>query len=186
MITIKLRRVGLTMVSLLGAATLAGAQTNPTSAETGRPPLADVKPFEGSKLSLMQAIADARREMRGETLEARFEVWHDQPAYLIRTYTNNEVWEVRIDANTGQPIGEPRAIPKNELSSKLQRDVAALDKVRTSVTDAVSKAEQQQGGKAIMVGVKEQPGGNAAYHIELVSHDQLHAAVVDAQSGQLR
>lgn len=184
MTTIILRLAGLAMV--LGAVTLVRAQMNPTSTEAARPPLSDVKPFEGSKLSLMQAIIDARREMRGETLEARFEVWHYQPAYLIRTYNNNEVWEVRVDANSGQLIGEPRAIPKNELSSKLQRDVAALDKVHTSITDAVSKAEQQQGGKAIMVGVKEQPDGNAAYNIELVNHDQLHAAVVDAQSGQLR
>jgi uncharacterized membrane protein YkoI len=130
----------------------------------------------------VQAIADSQREMRGRTLEARLEVWRRQPAYLVRTHNSNQVWQSRIDANSGQPLSMPRAIPKGELSTRLQRDATALDRAQTSVTDAISKAEQQQGGKAIMVSVKVQANGSAAYDVDLVNHGHLHTAVVNAQS----
>lgn len=190
-------RAALAAAALMGSMPLAFAQSdapngNTTSEpatrsqEIGRAPAADVKPFESAKLSLVQAISSAQREMRGKTLEARFELWHGKPVYLVRTYTNGQVWESRIDADSGQPIGQPRSIPKSELSSRLQRDVAALDRVQTDVADAVSKAEQQDGGKAMMVGVNEQSNGDAAYRMELVTDGRLRTAVVDAQNGQLR
>jgi len=155
------------------------------SARLGTPPRADVKPFEDAKLSLSQALASAERENRGKPLAARFEMWHGKPAYLVRTYSANQVWETRIDANSGDALGQPRAIAKSELGSHGQKEIDALDNAQTSLTDAVNKAEQQQGGKVIMARVQPVSGG-VSYDIDLVKDGHMHTAMIDAQSGKLR
>lgn len=165
--------------------TNAATAVHEQSARIGAPPRADVKPFENAKLSLTQAITDAQREARGKPLAARFEVWQDRPVYLIRTYSANQVWETRIDANTGEPVGQPMTVPQSQLGSQLKKEIAALDNAETSLTDAVNKAEQQEGGKVIMARVRSGAAG-ASYDLDLVKDGHLHSAMVDAQSGQLR
>jgi uncharacterized membrane protein YkoI len=168
------------------AAPLALAGASSASARIGSPPQADVKPFEGAKLSLTQAIAEAQKEMRGKTLEARFEVWHGKPAYLIRTYSAHQVWEGRIDANSGQLLGQPQTISASQLGPRVKSDVAALANAQTSLPDAVDKAEQHEGGKAIMASVETDHKGNASYDLDLVKDGHLHTAMIDADSGELR
>jgi uncharacterized membrane protein YkoI len=155
------------------------------SARLGAPPRADVKPFENAKLSLTQALASAQSENRGKPLAARFEMWHGKPAYLIRTYSANKIWETRVDANSGDAIGEPTTVAESELGPQVKKEIKALDSAQTSLTDAVNKAEQQEGGKVIMARVKPVSGG-ASYDIDLVKNGRLHTAMVDAQSGKLR
>ena len=87
------------------------------------PPQADIQPFEQAKLSLTltQVIAKAKDQRQGKTLEARFEVWHGKPVYFIRTSAANQLWEGRIDANTGDLVGRPctrssrvRSLPRQQ------------------------------------------------------------------------
>ena len=156
------------------------------AADVTSPPQADVRPFEHAKLSLVQAVTDAQKEMRGNILAARFELWNGQPSYLIRTYTSNEIWQERVDANTGQPIGQPSSIPQSQLSTRLQQNVTALQNVKTNFVDAVANAEQKQGGKAIMAAVEARPDGAVSYKLDLVKHNHLQVAMVDAENGQLR
>ena len=150
------------------------------------PPQADVGPFEHAKLSLIQAVTDAQKEMRGQTLGARFEMWHGEPSYLIRTFDSNKVWQERVDANTGNPIGKASSISQSEFSAQLSKDVAALQNVQTDFARAVNQAEQKEGGKAIMAAVRARSDGSVDYRLELVKNDQLHVAMIDAQSSQLR
>jgi uncharacterized membrane protein YkoI len=186
------------MVALMASAPLAltgsyaaahGTQNETTShatTEVAAPPQADIKPFEDAKLSLTQAISDAQREMRGNTLEARFEVWHGEPSYLIRTWSTNQVWQGRIDANNGRFIDQPMAIPEDQLSPRLKKDIAGLQNVQTNLMQAVQSAEQKEGGKAMLASVQSRSPGSASYRLDLVKNNRLHVAMVDAQTGQLR
>lgn len=149
------------------------------------PPKADVGPFEHAKLSLTDAIRTAQQQAQGKTLEARFEMWQGKPAYFVRTCANGQVWEGRIDANSGQLIGQPRTMAASKLGSGLEHDMTALRGAHTSLTQAVSTAEQQQGGKVIMASVKAGANGKASYSLDLIKNGQLHTAMVNAQSGQL-
>ncbi len=178
--------LALTGTALAGTSSDSADHSTSTSAHMGAPPRADVKPFEQAKLSLTQAIAEAQKEMRGQTLEAQFEVWHGKPAYLIRTYSAHQIWEGRIDANTGEPLGQPQTVSENQISPRVKSDVDAFQNAQTSLTQAVNKAEQQEGGKAIMASVMTDPKGNASYDLDLVKHGRLHVAMVDAKSGELR
>lgn len=188
-------RSGIAVSALIAAAPLALAaspqmpsratETSP-SPRLGTPPRADVEPFETAKLSLTQAIAESQKEMRGKTLDARFEVWQGRPAYLIRTYSANQVWESRIDANTGQPIGQPTTVSRNELGPQVQRTVTALNDAQTTLEQAIGDAEQQQGGRAIMARAKSVRSGSATYDVDLLKNGRLHTAMVDAATGQMR
>ena len=158
----------------------------PQSQRVGTPPRTDVNPFETAKLSLTQAIAESQKEMRGKTLDARFEIWHGRPAYLVRTYAANQVWETRIDANSGELIGQPATVSRNELGPQLQRDVTALNDAQTGLEQAIGNAEQQEGGKAIRASVRASGGGSALYDVDLVKNGRLRTAMVDASTGQMR
>jgi uncharacterized membrane protein YkoI len=174
---------------LLAAAPLALAGPQATGSQTERlaaPPRADVTPFESAKLSLTQAIADSQKEMRGKTLDARFEVWQGRAAYVIRTYSANQVWQSRIDANTGQPIGQPTTLSQSELGPSLQRDVTALNNAPMNLDQAVSNAEQREGGKAIMASVKASRSGSATYDVDLVKNGRVRTAMIDASTGRMR
>lgn len=171
----------------LAAPPPAGSASRGSAAQRlGAPPHADVKPFESAKLSLSQAIADARKEMRGKTLDARFEVWRAKPAYLIRTYSASQVWQSRINADTGGPMGEPKSVSARALGASLHRNLTALNSAQTTLEQAISKAEQQRGGKAIMASVKSARSGTADYAVDLVKNGRLHTAMVDAASGKMR
>lgn len=188
-------RSALAAVMWVTVAPLALAAHHPMSSATapgspserlGTPPRADVRPFDSARLSLTQAIADAQKEMRGRTLDARFEVWQGRPAYLVRAYSAHQVWESRIDANTGQPIGPPATVSQSELGPAVHRDVAALENAQTSLEQAIGNAEQQRGGKAIMASVRSAASGSARYLIDLVKDGRVHTAMVDTSTGQLR
>lgn len=150
------------------------------------PPKADIHPFEQAKLSLTEAINTAKREHEGKTLEARFEMWHGKPAYFIRTLSKDQVWEGRIDANTGQLIGKPRTISASQLHTALKRDASAAKSAQTSLVDAIDKAEQQHGAKAISARIAPNSHGGTAYDLDMVKNGQLHTAMVNASNGQLR
>lgn len=60
--------------ALVGAYAFAHGSLDDSAAratEVTSPPQADVRPFEHAKLSLVQAVTDAQKEMRGNILEAQ-------------------------------------------------------------------------------------------------------------------
>jgi uncharacterized membrane protein YkoI len=203
MVNVKSTRSTLIAATLLSAATLLALAANPQmpsqdtssmrsqtmssqSERLGTPPREDVTPFQSAKLSLTQAIVDSQKEMRGKPLDARFAVWQGRPAYIIRTYSANQVWQTRIDANTGQPLGQPTTVSQTELGPQIQRDITALNNAPTSLDQAVANAEQREGGKAIMASVKASRSGNATYDVDLVRNGRVRTAMIDASTGQMR
>ena len=162
-----------------------GEHANTAWSNPAAPPTSDVKPFEHAKLSLTDAVRTAQQQAKGRTLEARFEMWHGQPAYFVRTAANGEVWEGRINADSGQLIGSPRTIALDKAGSWAKHDVSALRSAQTTLTQAVSKAERQEGGKAIMARVKAGANGRATYDLDLIKNGKVHMAMINAQNGQL-
>lgn len=161
------------------------ATANSRSATVATPPQADIQPFEQAKLSLTQAIAKAKEKQQGKTLEARFEVWHGKPVYFIRTSADDQLWEGRIDANTGDLVGQPRTMSAAQLTSTLKTDVKTLGVTQTGLDQAVNDAESQKGGKVIMAVLQPERKGAPAYDLCLVNNGQFQTAMVNAKTGQL-
>ena len=161
------------------------AEANSRSATVAAPPQADIQPFEQAKLSLTQAIDRAKEKQEGKVLEARFEVWNGKPVYFIRSSANDQLWEGRIDANTGDLVGQPRTMSAAQLTSTLKRDVKTLGMTQTGLDQAVDNAQSQKGGKAIMAVLQPEHRGTPAYDLYLVNNGQIQTAMVNAKTGQV-
>jgi uncharacterized membrane protein YkoI len=161
------------------------SSTRVSQIELGAPPKTDIAPFKRATLTLSDAIHSAQQQHKGEALEARFEMWDGQPAYFIRTSENHRIWEGRINANSGQLIGQPRTFTADEITRALKERAKAVEDTHISLTQAVKNAEQQQGGKAIMAKVQVDSNGKASYDVDVVSDGQLHIAMVDARTGSV-
>lgn len=159
--------------------------TPSSQADVSAPPTTDIAPFHKAKLSLSDAIHSAQQQQQGKAVEARFEMWDGQPAYFVRTCAHNRIWEGRINANSGQVIGQPQTFTANQVTRELNDEAKAVTDSKTSLTQAVKDAEQQQGGKAIMAKVQLGSSGKPSYDIDVVTNGQLRTAMVDASTGKV-
>src|SRR4051794_9212447 len=76
----------------------------------------DAKAARAAKLSLADAIAAAEKHTPGtQVLEARFEREGSVAAYVLRTYRDHEVWEGKLDANSGALLGPGTTTPESRL-----------------------------------------------------------------------
>lgn len=155
-------------------------------AQIGAPPAQEISKFQNAKLSLTDAINKAQQQQQGKTVAARFEMWNGQPSYFVRTCANNQIWEGRLNANTGELIGQPRTFAVNQAPQKLQQHAKTVRSAQNSLTQAVQNAEQQQGGKAMMAKVREGSNGQASYDVDLLKNGQLRTAMVDTSTGKIR
>jgi len=160
------------------------SSTHITQIELGAPPKTDIRPFQSASLSLTDAIRIAQQQHKGDTLEVKFEMWDGQPAYFIRASERHEIWEGRINANSGQLIGQPRTFTSNQITHALEQKANAARRTHTSLAQAVRNAEQQQGGKAIMAKVQVDSTGKANFDVDVVKNGQLQVAQVDASTGK--
>lgn len=95
------------------------------------------------------------------------------------------IWEGWVDANTGNLIGQARMLPENQVSASLRRRAEVAQNAQASLSDAIGTAQQQRGGKAIM-GVLKAGSAGAAYDLGLVRGGEIHTAMVNAQTGNLK
>jgi uncharacterized membrane protein YkoI len=160
------------------------SSTHITQIELGAPPKTDIRPFQSAKLSLTDAIHTAQQQQKGKALEVKFEMWNGQPAYFIRTSEDHRIWEGRINANSGQLIGQRRTYDSGQITRSLEQKAKAVERTQTSLTQAVQNAEQQQGGKAIMAKVQVDSNGKANYDVDVVTKGQFHIALIDASNGK--
>lgn len=161
------------------------SSTHNSPAQVGTPPKADITHFQSVKLSLTDAIHSAQQQHKGKAVAARFEMWNGQPSYFVRTAAHDKIWEGRINADSGQMIGQAKTYTDQELTRDLRQQADAVRNIHTSLTQAVKDAEQQQGGKAILARVRWDSNGKASYDVDVVKNGQLHTAMVDAKTGKV-
>ena len=97
----------------------------------------------------------------------------------MRTYANHQIQECRINADTGEMIGQSRTISSQQLGAHYAKEVKAVQSAQTDLATAVKTAEQQNGGRAILAKLETRGNGNAAYDLDLVKNGQLHTAMVN-------
>jgi uncharacterized membrane protein YkoI len=167
-----------------GHGTITGGQAT-YSERLGSVPQGDVKPFESASVSLSQAVRQLQQERHGvRPIETRFEMWQGKPAYLIRYWTDGKVWEQRVDANSGQALGQERTIPEKQLSSQTRTALRDLQSgKKTDLLSAIDKAEHN-GTKVIAARVA--PGANdmPMYDLELVKNGTIHTAMVNPHNAR--
>jgi uncharacterized membrane protein YkoI len=143
-----------------------------------------VKAFQNAKTSISRAISAAEQHSRGKALDASFEENNGRPAYRVKTYEDGKIWQGLVDDTSGQVVGQGRVLQEAKLDREDKAEIGALKSAKTSLTDAVTVAEQKGSGKAIDAGLEEH-GGKFAYEVETVKDGRTQRAMVDPQSGKL-
>lgn len=144
----------------------------------------EVQAFGRAKASLADAVSAAEKHSRGQALDVSFEENHGQPSYQVKTYQAGQIWEGRVDASSGQVVGQGKTMDEAKLDNEDMAEISALKRAKTTLSDAVKAAERKTGGKAIDAGL-EAAGGKVAYEIETVRNGALRRVRVDPQSGKV-
>ena len=135
-----------------------------------------------SKISLEQAIIIAKKTIKGDVVSADFDQ-HDHLAggnYEVKIVANNTEYEVKIDANSGKVLSNKQ----EKLDKEDIAEYNAMKKSKTSLNQAIKKANQSVKGKVIEAEF-DMDFGKPAYKIEIIKGTQVHKVVVDSMTGQI-
>lgn len=138
--------------------------------------------FQKAKLSVLDAITAA--ESQGKVIDVSFSTENGTPIYEVKTYRNNSVWEGRIDASTGQVIGQGKTTPESQLDREDRAELTGIQNAPKSLADAVKAAERHSDAKAMSSAVEE-TGGKIVYEVEVIKNGTSQKLVVDPQTGQV-
>lgn len=177
---LKIRAAGialLTGIAITGAATAVWAQS-----------AGQVTAFANAKLSLVQAIDVAERQLPGKAVEAEFETERDSGRYHVQVSKDGEVTRYWIDAGSGQVTKSERQGRVGTAVKVLGGDTvnqAVLDASRTTLVQAIDVAEQRIGGKGIKAEV-EQERGRLRYGVWVLKGEDRKKIEVDANNGAVK
>ena len=145
-----------------------------------------VKLFQQTKVTLLDAIAAAKNHGGGKLMDVSFDVSDGKSVYKVKTYQNNEVWEAALDALSGQFIDQGTITPENQLDEEDKAELAGLQQATVTLAQAVDAAEKSIGGKAMNAGLEE-TNGKVVYEISVVQKmGFVKKVMVDPKTGQLR
>jgi uncharacterized membrane protein YkoI len=180
----------LSLLLLSAAPALASPQSKPApiAQQEAAPQLPNrdqIELFRQARISLPQVIAAAKNQGGGKLLDVSFDVLNGKPIFKVKTYQNNEVWEVAIDAHSGQFVDYGTTTPVSQLDDEDRAELAGLQQATVTLAQAVDTAEKSVGGKAMSAGLEE-TNGKVAYEITVVlKTGSARRAIVDPKTGQL-
>ena len=167
------------VLSIAGVSTAAIAVGQSASTKTQ---VSEAVAAAQSKISLEQAIVIAKKTVKGDVVSADFDQ-HDHLAggnYEINIVANNIEYEVKVDANSGKVLSNKQ----EKLDKEDMAEYDAMKKSKTSLNQAIKKANQSVKGKVIEAGF-DIDFGKPAYKIEIVKGTQVHKVVIDSMTGQI-
>ncbi|MDE4455031.1 PepSY domain-containing protein [Psychrobacter sp. DAB_AL62B] len=167
------------VLSIAGVSTAAIAvgQTTTTNSQ-----VSEAVAAAQSKISLEQAIVIAKKTIKGDVVSADFDQ-HDHSAggnYEVKIVANNTEYEVKIDANSGKVLSNKQ----EKLDKEDIAEYNAMKKSKTSLNQAIKKANQSVKGKVIEAGF-DMDFGKPAYKVEIVKGTQVHKVVIDSMTGKI-
>lgn len=141
--------------------------------------------FHNAKMGVLDAISAVTND-GSRALDVRFGMQDGKPVYFVRTYNAEKkaFWEGRVDANTGKVIGKGTTTPENQLSQHQKNQLAALDKARWSLVDAVNAAEKHSQADAVEAWVEE-GNGNLTYDIMVNKNQSIQNLKINPMNGQI-
>lgn len=167
------------VLSIAGVSTAAIAVGQST---TTRTEFSEAVAAAQSKISLEQAIVITKKTIKGDVVSADFDQ-NDHSAggnYEVKTIANNTEYKVKIDANSGKVLSNKQ----EKLDKEDIAEYNAMKKSKTSLNQAIQKANQSVKGKVIEAGF-DMDFGKPTYKIEIIKGTKVHKVVVDSLTGKI-
>lgn len=167
------------VLSIAGVSTAAIAVGQST---TTRTEVSEAVAAAQSKISLEQAIVITKKTIKGDVVSADFDQ-NDHSAggnYEVKTIANNTEYKVKIDANSGKVLSNKQ----EKLDKEDIAEYNAMKKSKTSLNQAIQKANQSVKGKVIEAGF-DMDFGKPTYKIEIIKATKVHKVVVDSMTGKI-
>lgn len=167
------------VLSIAGVSTAAIAVGQST---TTRTEVSEAVAAAQSKISLEQAIFIAKKTIKGDVVSVDFDQ-NDHSAggnYEVKTIANNTEYKVKIDANSGKVLSNKQ----EKLDKEDIAEYNAMKKSKTSLNQAIQKANQSVKGKVIEAGF-DMDFGKPTYKIEIIKGTKVHKVVVDSMTGKI-
>jgi uncharacterized membrane protein YkoI len=135
--------------------------------------------FANAQISVRDVIKIAEARASGaQVVDVSFEGRTDRLAYRVITYQHDEIWDVTIDASTGNIIGDGIVMPVSTLDFKDKTMLGGFSTAGIDLSDVVPIAEAYGSGKAVSVGLEEE-NGKLIFLVVVVTDDSLKQISVD-------
>lgn len=153
------------------------------------PTASTIKMFDNAKTTLPNAISTAEANTNAPNSNSRafaaaFVNDNGAPIYLVDTLSNDSIYQLQIDANTGKPIGDAKIIRESQLPEPERTLLATLPNAKTSLSNAIGNATGKLGGKAIDAAMTE-ANGQIVYDVTVVNNGEIQKASVDQANGKV-
>ena len=147
----------------------------------------EIKVFVNVQISVRDVIKIAEGRVSGaKVVDISFDGGGGRLAYNLKTYLNDEISAVTIDASTGKTIGDALVTPVSALHAKDRIELAGFNTAVIDLSDVVPIAEAYGSGKAVSVGLDEE-NGKLILLVVVVTDGSLKQISVDPnQQNQLR
>jgi uncharacterized membrane protein YkoI len=175
------------VLSILPMSTLARGSNGTTTATPGQDfseseraaIFQEIKVFVNAQISVRDVIKIAEARASGaKVVDVSFDGRADRLAYRVKTYLNDEISAVTIDASTGKIIGDAVVTPVSALDVKDKIELAGFSTAVIDLSDVVSVAESYGSGKAVSVGLDEE-NGKLIFLVVVVTDGSLQQISVD-------
>jgi uncharacterized membrane protein YkoI len=137
------------------------------------------KAFANVRVPIRLAIAIAETRSAGaKIIDIGFDEESDQVAYKVKTYQHNEIWTGKIDASTGEIIGEGLVTPVASLEGKEKAELASFKASGMDLSEAIAIAEEYGVGSAVSAGLEER-NGKPLFMVVMVADGTLKEVAVE-------
>lgn len=131
-----------------------------------------------STISPDKAISIAKSKAKGVVKSVDFD--KDDNEYEVELVSNNQSYEIKINANTGKVV----KTEQEKLSNDDVREYAALNKAKTTLSEAMKTASSTLKGRAVEAEF-DMENGQAVYEVEVIKNREKHKAYVDVNTGKI-
>lgn len=173
-------------ITTLGACLAIALTTGVVSSVANADP-SEMSAAQAAKFTLKQAIDIARKSALGTLISAEFDDDDDKAqggVYEIEFNTDTTSYEIKVDAITGQVIGnETERLDSGDIA-----DYRTQQQVKIDIIKAISMAETETGGQVIEIEFKndrDYADHTSYYDVEVLKDNQIIELNVDATTGSV-
>lgn len=147
----------------------------------------EIRNFHSARISLRQALSITQSYLpKSRVVNISFnQESKSTPVYLVKSIQGDVLWELSVDAVSGQIAGSVTNTSLKDLDRDSQANLTAFRAIRQEMIDAVQVAERSATGTAISGGLLNEKG-RLNFSIVVLVDDELKQVLLEPPRAQIR